>query len=66
MSAVTVTVQVDASGSVAMASPRSRSNCPAFTDLAVSFARDLGFSPATKGGQPVSAWISLQVQAQRR
>jgi predicted Ser/Thr protein kinase len=60
-----VLLQVSASGEVLMASSSGRSNCAAFNDQAVAFARDLAFSPATKGGQPVAAWIIQPIQARR-
>jgi hypothetical protein len=63
---VTVTLRVSASGQVETASATIRSNCAAFTDLVVAFAGDLVFTPATKGGQPVAAWINHLVRPQPR
>jgi hypothetical protein len=62
----TVLLQVSAAGDVMAASPQFRSNCPAFNEQAVAFARDLAFQPATKGGQPVAAWIILLIRATPR
>jgi len=62
----TVTLRVTSSGQVETASATAPSNCAAFTALAVAFAGDLVFAPATKGGQPVAAWISLLVRPQPR
>jgi hypothetical protein len=60
-----VLLQVSAAGDVLQAFAQGRSNCAAFNDQAVAFARDMGFQPATKGGQPVPAWIILPIQARR-
>ena len=57
-----VMLQVSPTGDVVTASPRGSSSCPAFTDAAVAFARDLMFNPATKGGQPVSAWVAQLIR----
>jgi len=62
-SAATVLVRISASGDVESASASSNSSCAAFTEAAVAFARDLAFSPATKGGQPVAAWFRMLVRA---
>jgi hypothetical protein len=60
----TVLLRVSAAGQVESAALRTRSNCAAFNALAVSYAREqLVFRPATKGGQPVAAWILLVIQA---
>jgi hypothetical protein len=59
---VTVMLRVSASGEVEMASATARSNCAAFTDQAVAFARDLAFAPAIKGGAPVPAWIAVLIR----
>jgi len=56
-------VRISASGDVESASASSNSSCAAFTEAAVAFARDLAFSPATKGGQPVAAWFRMLVRA---
>jgi serine/threonine-protein kinase len=66
VSPVTVALRVSATGDVETASASARSNCAAFTDLAVAFARDLAFTPAVKGGQAVPAWISRLVRPQPR
>jgi len=63
---VTVTFRVSATGDVETASASARSNCAAFTDQAVAFARDLAFTPAVKGGQAVAAWIARLVRPQPR
>jgi len=62
VSSATVLLQVSATGDVVTASPRQNSNCAAFTAAAVAFARDMAFTPATKNGQPVSAWIALPIR----
>jgi TonB family protein len=58
----TVLLQVSVSGDVVTASLQGRSSCPAFNEQAVAFSRDLAFQPATKGGQPVAAWIALLIR----
>ena len=58
----TVVLRVSASGEVEMASATVRSNCAAFTEQAVAFARDLVFTPAVKGGAPVPAWIAVLIR----
>jgi hypothetical protein len=58
----TVMLRVSAMGEVEMASATVRSNCAAFTELAVAFARDLAFAPATKGAAPVPAWIAVLIR----
>jgi TonB family protein len=50
-------LKVNASGGVDNASVVVGSNCPGFNEAAVAFANDLQFSPATKNGTPVVAWI---------
>jgi predicted Ser/Thr protein kinase len=66
VSPVTVALRVSESGQVDPASATRPSNCAAFTDLAVAFARDLVFTPAVKGGQAVPAWIARLVRPQPR
>jgi TonB family protein len=61
---VTVTLRVSASGQVETASATRPSNCAAFTAQAVALANDLVFTPATKGGQRVAAWINWLVRPQ--
>jgi hypothetical protein len=39
-----------------------RSNCAAFNDAALAVARDLSFSPGTKGGAPVEAWVKQLIR----
>ena len=58
----TVLVRVGATGEVVTASPLAQSNCAAFSALALAFARDLAFRPATKGGAPVSAWVAVLIR----
>jgi TonB family protein len=62
VSPATVLLRVTASGDVETASVQSRSSCAAFNDAAVAFARDLAFTPATKGGAPVAVWIQLLIR----
>jgi len=57
-----VLLRVDAVGNVETVSMLIRSNCAAFTELALAFARDLIFTPASKNGRFVSAWLSLPVR----
>ena len=65
VSPATVLIKVNASGAVENASQNAGSNCAAFTAAAVAFASDLEFQPATKGGQPVAAWILLSIRPMR-
>ena len=58
----TVLMRVNASGDVEMASVNARSNCGAFTEVALAFARELVFAPGRKGGAPVSAWIKILIR----
>jgi len=58
----TALLRVNARGEVEVASVRGNSNCAAFTEAAVAFARDLGFSPARKAGAPVAAWIVIPIR----
>jgi TonB family protein len=61
----TVLLKVSATGDVANASSSSPgSNCAAFNAAALAVARDLSFTPATKGGAPVEAWIKLSIRPQ--
>jgi predicted Ser/Thr protein kinase len=53
----TVLLRVSATGDVATAQINGRSSCAAFNDAALAVSRDLSFTPATKGGQPVEAWV---------
>jgi len=62
VSPATVLVRVNASGDVETASVTVRSNCAAFTDQAVPFARDLAFVPAVLRGTPVAAWTMVLVR----
>jgi len=62
VSPATILVQVSATGDVVTASPRVSSNCADFTAVAVAYARDMAFSPATKNGQPVAAWMQLLIR----
>jgi TonB family protein len=66
VSTVTVTLRVSESGQVETASATRPSNCAAFTAQAVALANDLVFTPATKGGQRVAAWINWLVRPQSR
>jgi len=59
---VTVMLRVSGSGGVETASVTVRSNCAAFTDQAVAFARDLAFVPAVLRGTPVAAWTMVLVR----
>lgn len=58
----TVIVRVSETGDVDMASTFSRSSCPAFTAMALAWARDIAFAPAQKGGAPVPAWIQVLIR----
>jgi len=61
----TVLLKVSPTGDVALASASApASNCSAFNAAALAVARDLSFTPATKGGQPVEAWIKLSIRPQ--
>jgi len=66
VSTVTVTLRVSESGQVETASATRPSNCAAFTAQAVALANDLVFTPATKGGQRVAAWINWLIRPQPR
>ena len=50
-------IKVRADGSVEKVTVLTPSNDPAFTVLAVQFARSIEYNPARKDGQPVTAWI---------
>jgi serine/threonine protein kinase len=52
-------IKVSATGGVELSSVQGASNCPAFDALALSQANDMAFTPATKNGTPVIAWIHL-------
>lgn len=56
-SQATIGIKVRADGSVEFAIALTPSNDPAFTVLAVEFARSIEYNPAQKDGQPVTAWI---------
>jgi serine/threonine protein kinase len=60
---VTLMVNVSASGEV-VGSPSvlRNSSCREFGSSAQAWVADLTFVAATKGGQPVAAWMQLQVQ----
>ncbi len=58
----TVLLRVSATGDVATAQINGRSSCAAFNDAALAVSRDLSFTPATKGGQPVEAWVLLPIR----
>jgi len=61
----TILLKVSVTGDVATASSSSPgSNCAAFNAAALAVANDLSFTPATKGGQPVEAWIKLSIRPQ--
>ncbi|MEE8477216.1 MAG: energy transducer TonB, partial [Gemmatimonadales bacterium] len=49
-------IKVKADGSVETVTVLTPSNDPAFTVLAVEFARSIEYNPAQKGGQPITAW----------
>ena len=66
-SATVLVLRVEADGTVSTVLPRNPSNNPRFTILAVQFATELRFDPATKNGQAVRAWQQQVFQpAQRR
>jgi TonB family protein len=52
-------IKVSATGSVELSSVQQASNCPAFDAAALAQANDMAFTPATKNGTPVIAWIHL-------
>jgi hypothetical protein len=59
----TVLLRVGTTGEVDGTPTTHRSsNCAGFDVQAVSRAGDLAFHPATKGGQPVAAWILLPIR----
>jgi hypothetical protein len=63
----TVLLKVSAAGEVESAVRQLPSNCPAFTEVAVAFAQEqLAFTPATKGGRPVVAWIVMLIRPSPR
>ena len=64
-SATVLVLRVEADGTVSTVLPRSPSDNPRFTILAIQFATDLLFDPATKNGQPVRAWQQQVFQPAR-
>ena len=59
----TVLVRVSAIGEVGMASIQERSGCEVFDAAATALVRDILFTPATKSGGPVAAWVRVLVRS---
>ncbi|HTT68388.1 MAG TPA: protein kinase [Gemmatimonadales bacterium] len=60
---LTLNVHVSRTGDVLQAVPASRpSPCTAFQAQVLAQALDFHFSPARKGGQPVSAWVQVVIR----
>jgi len=61
-----VLVQVSPQGEVVGTPTVNRgSNCAAFNQAAVAQIQDMTFRPATKGGQPVAAWVVVPMRPTR-
>jgi hypothetical protein len=58
-------VQVRADGTPGTIIVNEPSDVPEFALLAVQFARQLTYEPATKNGQPVSAWVQIPFYPER-
>jgi hypothetical protein len=64
-SPATVLVHVAATGEVVGTPSGYGSNCAQFNQAAGAYVQDMRFSPATKNGQNVSAWIRVLIQPRR-
>jgi hypothetical protein len=60
-----ILVNVSAQGEV-VGNPtvQTRSGCASFDAAAQAQILDMTFQPATKGGQPVAAWVVIQFRKQ--
>ncbi|HEU5048794.1 MAG TPA: protein kinase [Gemmatimonadales bacterium] len=55
-------VQVSAEGRTAAVRPRRSSGVLRFDRAAAAFAQRLAWTPALRGGEPVTAWVQLEVR----
>jgi serine/threonine protein kinase len=58
-------IQVQADGTAARIMVQSPSDVPAFALLAVQYAKNLQYEPATKNGRPVVGWVQLPFYPER-